>query len=94
MRSNWPAVVVILHSFSFLKRRDVQFEHARPDHLVIRRFEALCKYLRRNAQRFHVTTFGDRPRFDSSSHDQLPNLGWLLPAGRKLVQAVNRVYWI
>lgn len=93
-RSNSPAVVVILHSFSFLKRKDVQFEGARADHLVIKRFEELCKYLKRNAQRFRVTTFGDRPQFNNLPADQLPNLGWLLPAGRKLVQAVNRVYWV
>lgn len=93
-RYDSPAVVVILHSFSFLKRRDVQFETARADYLVIKRFEALCRYLRTNAQRFQVTTFGDRPKFNSPSIDELPNLGWLLPAGRKLVQAVNRVYWV
>jgi hypothetical protein len=93
-RSDSPAVVVILHSFSFLKRKDVQFEGARADRLVIKRFEALCKYLKSNPLRFRVMTFGDRPQFDNLPADQLPDLGWLLPAGRKLVQAVNRAYWV
>jgi hypothetical protein len=87
-------VVFILHSFAFLKRKDVQFRHMRPDRVVVKRFEALCEFLSANFRRFQVMTFGSRPQLENSSaENRLPNLGWYLPAVRKMSQAVNRIYW-
>jgi hypothetical protein len=94
-RLNLQTVVFILHSFSFLKRKDLQFRTIRPDHLVIRRFEALCDFLGKNSKRLHVRTFAERPQISSSSGSgNFPKLGSLLPLCRKLVQGVNRLYWL
>lgn len=88
-------VVLIVHSFAFLKRKDVQFQCMRPDRIVMRRFERLCSHLRKNSHRFHVVTLGDRPRFNTSPDTiRFPSLGWYLPMCRKFIQAVNRLYWI
>lgn len=88
-------VVVILHSFAFLKRADVQFRKMRPDNLVIKRFQGLCRFLRANRHQFRVHTFSDLPQpSESTTKSCAPNMGVFVPACRKLVQAANRIYWI
>jgi hypothetical protein len=87
-------VVIILHSFALLKRKDVQFLHMRPDRVVIKRLENLCAFLAADSRRFQVITFGSRPQLEVCSiESRLPDLGWYLPALRKVSQAVNRLYW-
>jgi hypothetical protein len=90
-------VIVMLHSFGFLKRADVQFRRMRPDRIVIRRFRGLCAFLRRYPERFRVTTFSELPGMAVPVPQQdlpLPRMGSLVPAARRLAQAVNRFYWI
>lgn len=88
-------VVVILHSFSFLKRADVQFRRMRPDHLVINRFRGLCRFLRENRNRFRVRTFSDLSQEPAATAESsVPSVGALMPMCRKLVQAANRIYWL
>jgi hypothetical protein len=88
-------VIVMLHSFGFLKRADVQFRKMRPDRLVIRRFEGFCNFLRRHSDRFRTLTFSQMPK-PSESVDEipLPQMGIMIPVFRKFVQAANRIYWI
>jgi len=89
------AVTFIAHSFSLLKVADVQFRRLRPDRLVLRRFEGLCRFLREHADRFRVVGFSE---IDSSSlrrqETAVPNMGTIVPVLRKAVQAINRVYWV
>lgn len=89
-------VIVMLHSFAFLKRADLQFRRMRPDHLVIERFRGLCSFLRRNRDRFQTRTFSSLslPAESLPQRTPLPRMGLLIPACRKLVQAVNRIYWL
>jgi len=94
-RMELGTVVFLLHSFSFLKRKDIQFRALRPDRLVIRRFEALCRYLGANTHRFQVRTFRERPKLSSrSAGGGVPHLGTIRPLCRKFVQAMNRPYWV
>jgi len=89
------SVVVILHSFAFLKRTDPQFQTMRPNQIVIRRFEELCRFLRLNRDRFRALTFSQIPE-PAENTAAIPSLkmGSLIPAVRKCVQAVNRIYWV
>ena len=88
-------VVFLMHSFTLFKKADVQFQHLRPDRLVIRRFRQLCSFLQQNADRFHVETFSERPQFPSDARKiPFPRMGILLPLCRKVVQGVNRAPWI
>jgi hypothetical protein len=88
-------VTVMLHSFAFLKRADLQFLKMRPDHLVIRRFRKFCDFLRRNADRFRVMTFSEIPSPTlNPAVLPLPRMGVLIPAVRKCIQAANRIYWL
>ena len=92
---NLQNVVFILHSFAFLKWTDVQFRDCRPDRMVMRRFEKLCRYLNVHRDRFAVRTFGDRPIFDpQAAVTGFPSVGLWLSVPRKLAQAVNRIHWI
>src|SRR5262249_26736035 len=89
------SVVVILHSFAFLKRTDPQFQTIRPDQIVIRRFEKLCGFLQINRGRFRTLTFSEIPQpMENPAEIPLPKMGSLIPALRKCVQAVNRIYWV
>ena len=88
-------VVILLHSFTLFKTRDAQFRDLRPDRLVIRRFRGLCRFLRENSKNFRVVTFADQPQFSPDSlRDYIPKMGSILPLCRKLVQGINRAYWI
>lgn len=87
-------VTMVLHSFSFLKRADVQFRRMKPDRLVIRRFRRLCRFLAAERARFPVRTFaGSGEPQVGVPEPKLAALGTMLPAWRRLVQGVNRFYW-
>ena len=49
-------ITFILHSFSLIKKRDVQYKTARPNFIVINRFKKLCEFLSRNKNLFKVIT--------------------------------------
>ena len=86
-------VTMILHSFSLFKAADAQLSRLRPDRLVIHRLRRLCGFLAEHRARFRVRTFAEapEPRVDPAGIG-VPHLGTLLPAGRRLLQALNRPY--
>jgi hypothetical protein len=94
--SGMHCVTVVLHSFSLFKSANVQFRRIRPDRLVIRRFRRLCEFLSENRRRFAVRTFSEfePPREGTVWRPGVPSMGALLPAGRRLLQGLNRAYWI
>ena len=49
-------ITFILHSFSLIKKRDVQYKTAKPNFIVINRFKKLCEFLSRNKNLFKVIT--------------------------------------
>lgn len=49
--------VLILHSFSLMKVRDVQYSRGRPNRVIIRRFERLCRWLAGNREDYPTRTF-------------------------------------
>lgn len=52
-------LTVILHSFSFVRANDVQYNKIRPRTHVIRRYEKLCRFLAENSEHFSVRTYGE-----------------------------------
>ncbi len=91
-------VVVIFHSFSTVKPRDVFYSSLRPDWLVIARFRRLLRYLAEHSSMFEVCTIRDAAsgpeRFAAGQPAPNLNLGFVKPLLRKSAQALNRVYWI
>lgn len=57
LRNNIAFVVIILHSFSFVKKRDFQYRMVTPNFILINRFIKLCEFLHRHQDLFHVFTF-------------------------------------
>jgi hypothetical protein len=51
--------VIILHSFSLMKVRDVQYSQAKENRVIIRRFEKLCRWLARNRESYPTRTFNE-----------------------------------
>jgi len=51
-------ITILLHSFSFIKAYDAQYNKMKPRFRAIRRFEKLCRFLAENSQTFKVVTFG------------------------------------
>lgn len=92
-------VVLVFHSFSAVKARDLGYERFRPDRIVIRRLRRLLRFLAENPTTFRVRTFADLAQdkeIESPAHCStlLPDLGPVRPFLRKAVQAVNRMYWV
>jgi|SRR5271166_4110437 len=91
-------VVVIFHSFSTVKPRDVFYSSLRPDRMVIARFRRLLRYLAEESSRFEVTTIRNAAlnpeRFEFGQRIPQLDLGFVKPFIRKSAQALNRVYWI
>lgn len=52
-------ITILLHSFSFLKALDVQYQKFRIRFNVISRFKKLCRFLANNKNTFEVTTLGN-----------------------------------
>lgn len=91
-------VVLILHSFSMVKRHPHSHDRIRPNRIVIRRLGRFLDFLSGNRSRFAVTTFGalaSAPEaLDRPQRAVVPQLGLLHPVMRKTVQGVNAVYWL
>ena len=92
--------VVILHSFSLFKVRNVQYDGGRPDRVVIRRFRRFCQWLARRRQSLPARTFAEidaavrAGEYEARSAPP-PRLGRPVRAlVRRSVQAVNRLYWV
>ena len=51
-------ITLIMHSFSFVKPYDFQYNEMKPRHHVIDRFRKVCKYLKERSDTFEVRTFG------------------------------------
>jgi peptidoglycan/xylan/chitin deacetylase (PgdA/CDA1 family) len=89
-------VVIMFHSFSGVKPKDVQYSELRPDHIVRRRFTGILNYLAASQDRFRVSTFGELAQkpdiLSTCTPTPLPRLGYIYPLTRKLVQLLNRPY--
>jgi hypothetical protein len=91
--------VVVFHSFSAVKARDIAYSELRPNRIVIRRLEKLFGYLAANPDRFTVATMGEfaqtLPNEElSPSFGVVPELPLLPAALRKMVQLCNGGYWV
>jgi hypothetical protein len=83
----------IAHSFSLFKTADVQFRRLRPDWLVLRRFQGLCRFLKRQSGRFRVLRFSDLSLSSLECPEfWFPKMGAIMPCLRKGVQAMSRLY--
>lgn len=82
-------VTFILHSFSFLKKRDVQYQTAKPNKIVIKRFEKLCRYLSNNKNSFRVVTYKDlkKEKLEPSKVQVIPSGSNFLTLARYFSQA-------
>jgi peptidoglycan/xylan/chitin deacetylase (PgdA/CDA1 family) len=93
-----PHVVAVLHSFSGVKAKDVQYRQMKPDRVVRHRLRTFLDHLAANRDRFSVSTCDElvstlheaQPGTDGA----VPNLGFVHPLARKVVQAVNSIYWL
>jgi hypothetical protein len=90
--------VLILHSFSLFKVRNLAYDGGRPDRIVTRRLRRLCEWLAQNADEYPVRTFAELAAAVAAGtyepHAAPPPviLGPRAIA-RKAVQLYNRFYW-
>ena len=94
--------VLILHSFSLFKVRNLQYHRGRPNRVVASRLRRLCQWLRDNSVAYPTRTFAELARTIATSQYQanaappckLTGPRAILRAlTRKAVQAGNRFYW-
>jgi len=92
--------VMILHSFSLFKVRDVQYNGGRLNRIVARRFRKLCRWLAENADEYPTYTFAqlaeaiDAGRYEAKALPPCKLNHPLRALTRKAVQAVNNLYWV
>jgi len=90
--------VVILHSFSLFKVRDVQYNGGRLNRIVARRFRRFCQWLSENADEYPAQTFAQLAEAAEAGDYQanaVPPCKLSRPVralARKAVQAINRLY--
>jgi len=70
----WFAVVIVLHSFEFVRiaALDRAGGRAGPQRLLARRFERLCRYLDRHRDRFSTSHFGELASVPTPPEDHSP----------------------
>lgn len=56
---DWHAFVIVLHSFELIRRPRRTGEAAKPNRIVIRRFEELCRFLAAHRDKFETAFFSD-----------------------------------
>jgi peptidoglycan/xylan/chitin deacetylase (PgdA/CDA1 family) len=90
--------VLLLHSFSLVKPRDVRYSQMRLDRVVMGRLDRMFAWLARNSDRYTVSTLNE---LAANRHELEEGIGLpapVLPLGaamrRKITQAVNRLYWV
>ncbi|MFP4104501.1 MAG: polysaccharide deacetylase [Phycisphaerae bacterium] len=92
--------VLILHSFSLMKVRNIRYDGGRPNRVVIRRLRQLCRWLAENRQQYPTRTFSDiAGEVDQGIFHarEVPPAAVVKPiqaVTRKAVQGVNRWYWM
>jgi hypothetical protein len=89
-------VVLIFHSFSFLKRRGVRFEKACPDRIVIQRFRKLCLELWKMRDEVEVSVLGNANLSNPlpKQPHTIPSVSWFRAAARKTVQGLDYIPWV
>jgi hypothetical protein len=91
--------VLILHSFSLFKVKDVQYRNGRPNRVVMRRFQQFCRWVAENRERYPARTFSELGRMVEEDGYQPKavkpcRLNKPLRAlTRKVVQGLNNFYW-
>jgi hypothetical protein len=90
--------VLIFHSFSLFKVRNLAYDGGRPDRIVTRRLRRLCDWLAENADRYPVHTFARLAEAVAAGEYEAAAVPPPMVFGpraivRKAVQAVNRLYW-
>jgi hypothetical protein len=89
--------VIVFHSFAAVKAKDDTYEKMRPDHIVIRRLHKLAEYLASRPDLYRVSTFGELAR-ELPLHESRPvtvsDLGLWSASFRKVMQGMNRLYWL
>ena len=85
-------ITIIMHSFSFLKPYDVQYNFVKPRWYVIRRFEKLCNFLKENPEAFETRTFGslDKKQLTEMSLQSLHSFS-KVPAKFSLMRSLQQL---
>ncbi|MDP4536364.1 hypothetical protein Q3O60_09195 [Alkalimonas collagenimarina] len=67
-QQGWPSVVIVLHSFEWIKRIKGKAKKHVLDPIVLQRFDKLCKYLAKHEDRFKTQLFSEQDRNAVKSH--------------------------
>ena len=91
--------VMILHSFSLFKVRNIQYDGGRINRIVAHRFRRLCKWLWENKDKYPFATFTELSEAVGQGSYTAKNVPPCRLSGpraivRKAVQAVNNLYWV
>lgn len=86
-------VTIIMHSFSFIEPRDIQYNNIKIRNYVIKRFKNLCRYLAENKDKFEVLGYNDLNINDlkiKNNADFFCKMPSVISTKRLIQQVVNR----
>ncbi len=92
--------VMILHSFSLMKVKNLQYDGGRLNRIVARRFRRFCKWLSDNRTVYPTRTFRqlaegvDAGGYQAKAVPPCKLNDPVRAVVRKVVQAVNSLYWV
>jgi len=91
--------VLIIHSFSLFKIRNIQYDGGRLNWIVANRFRRLCKWLFEHKGKYPVCTFAELSEAVAQGRYTAKNIPPCRLSGpraivQKAVQAVNNLYWV
>ncbi len=87
-------ITFVIHSFSFLKNKDVQYERVTPNKIVIDRFKRLCNYLKENKAFFETSLIKDSKNsltFESLNYD-LKNTFLKVPKMFLMLRLIEQIF--
>lgn len=86
-------ITILLHSFSFIKPKDAQYNKAKPRWRIIKRFKQLCEHLHSHSDIYRVRTFGSLTKeelenINESASDNFPPV----PSVFSLIRAREQIW--
>jgi hypothetical protein len=89
--------IIILHSFSFIKHYDVQYQKIKPRIDVIKRFKKVCEYINENRDFYQVRTLGsltvdEMSGFNVRTNGSFPEVPPQLSILRAIQQLKDRIF--
>jgi hypothetical protein len=82
-------ITILLHSFSFIKAKDLQYRECTVNNQAIQRFERICRYLGNHLETFSPAVHSNTKDFTSANSGEQPAF-FSMPPHRSLLRYIQQ----